>query len=87
MDFIFLMHLTGLTWGNLSSHLSTLEEAGYVHIQKQFVEKKSHTMIELTDQGRHALQHGDVIALDGFDQVFGIPLPARARHDQLRSDL
>lgn len=56
VDFIFLMRLTGLTWGNLSSHLSTLEEAGYVHIQKQFVEKKSHTMIELTDKGRRSFR-------------------------------
>jgi DNA-binding transcriptional ArsR family regulator len=50
------MRLTGLTWGNLSSHLSTLEEAGYVHIEKQFVQKKSHTMIELTDEGRRAFK-------------------------------
>jgi DNA-binding MarR family transcriptional regulator len=56
VDFIFLMRLTGLTWGNLSSHLSTLEEAGYVHIEKQFVQKKSHTMIELTDKGRRAFK-------------------------------
>ena len=56
VDFIFLMRLTGLTWGNLSSHLSTLEEAGYVNIQKQFVQKKSHTMIDLTDQGRRAFR-------------------------------
>jgi DNA-binding transcriptional ArsR family regulator len=56
VDFIFLMRLTGLTWGNLSSHLSTLEEAGYVHIEKQFVQKKSHTMIELTDEGRRAFK-------------------------------
>lgn len=50
------MRLTGLTWGNLSSQLSTLEEAGYVHIQKQFLEKKSHTMIELTDKGRRSFR-------------------------------
>jgi DNA-binding transcriptional ArsR family regulator len=55
-DFIFLMRLTGLTWGNLSSHLSKLEEAGYVETEKEFVNKKPHTMIHLTDQGRAALQ-------------------------------
>ena len=56
VDFIFLMRLTGLTWGNLSSHLSTLEEAGYVNIEKQFIQKKSHTMANLTDKGRQAFK-------------------------------
>lgn len=56
VDFIFLMRLTGLTWGNLSSHLSTLEENGYVNIEKQFIQKKSHTMVNLTDKGRQAFR-------------------------------
>jgi len=56
VDFIFLMRLTGLTRGNLSSHLSTLEEAEYVHIEKQFIQKKSHTMISLTEKGRQAFK-------------------------------
>ena len=56
VDFIFLMRLTGLTWGNLSSHLSTLEEAEYVNIEKQFIQKKSHTMVNLTDKGRQAFR-------------------------------
>lgn len=55
-DFVFLMRLTGLTWGNLSSHLSKLEEAGYVAIDKSFVGKKSHTMIRLTAAGRDAFR-------------------------------
>ena len=56
VDFIFLMRLTGLTWGNLSSHLSTLEKAEYVQIEKQFIKKKSHTMVRLTDNGRQAFK-------------------------------
>ena len=56
VDFIFLMRLTGLTWGNLSSHLSKLEEAKYVNIEKQFIQKKSHTMVNLTDKGRQAFR-------------------------------
>ena len=56
VDFIFLMRLTGLTWGNLSSHLSTLEEAGYVNIEKRFVQKKSHTLVNLTEKGRQAFR-------------------------------
>ncbi len=56
-DFNFLMNQTGLTWGNLSSHLTKLEEAGYVHIEKEFVDKKPHTMLSLTDEGRKAFDH------------------------------
>ncbi len=55
-DFIFLMNLTDLTWGNLSSHLSKLEEAGYVEIEKTFVNKKSHTMVQLSAEGREAFR-------------------------------
>lgn len=53
-DYVFLMQNTGLTWGNLSSHLSKLESAGYVEITKEFVERKPHTMIKLTPEGRSA---------------------------------
>ncbi len=56
-DFIFLMNLTDLTWGNISSHLSKLEEAGYVEIEKTFVNKKSHTMVQLSEKGRQAFQN------------------------------
>ncbi len=53
-DYVFLMQNTDLTWGNLSSHLSKLEEAGYVEMVKDFVDRKPHTMIKLTDAGRSA---------------------------------
>jgi DNA-binding MarR family transcriptional regulator len=55
-DFLFLMHQTGLTPGNLSSHTSKLEAAGYVEIVKEFVDRKPHTMLRLTDAGRGAFQ-------------------------------
>jgi DNA-binding MarR family transcriptional regulator len=55
-DFTFLMNQTGLTWGNLSSHLSKLEEAGYVEVEKEFKGKKPHTMLHLTDEGREAFR-------------------------------
>lgn len=53
-DFLFLMRQTGLTFGNLSSHLSKLEKADYVKIKKEFIGKKPHTMLELTKKGRDA---------------------------------
>jgi len=55
-DFLFLQRQTGLTWGNLSSHLSKLEAAGYVAIEKEFLDKKPHTTLHLTDKGRTAFQ-------------------------------
>lgn len=53
-DFTFLQTQTGLTWGNLSSHINKLETAGYVAVEKEFVGKKPHTMLHLTDKGRVA---------------------------------
>jgi DNA-binding transcriptional ArsR family regulator len=53
-DATFLVNRTGLTWGNLSSHVSRLEEAGYVAVEKTFQGRKPLTMIELTEKGRAA---------------------------------
>jgi DNA-binding MarR family transcriptional regulator len=55
-DFTFLMRQTGLTWGNLSSHMSKLEAAGYIEVEKEFVDKKPRTMLRLTDEGRAAFR-------------------------------
>jgi DNA-binding MarR family transcriptional regulator len=56
IDFVYLKRVTGMTWGNLSTHLSKLEEAGYITIRKTFKEKKPNTMIQLTDEGRQAFR-------------------------------
>jgi DNA-binding transcriptional ArsR family regulator len=53
-DFLFMMRQTGLTFGNLSAHMSKLEEAGYIKIIKEFIGKKPHTMLKLTEKGRIA---------------------------------
>ena len=55
-DFTFLVLTTGLTRGNLSANLRKLEEAGYVTIEKSFVNRVSRTMIQLTDHGKMALK-------------------------------
>jgi DNA-binding MarR family transcriptional regulator len=55
-DYVFLMRLTGLTWGNLSTHLTKLEKAGYIAINKEFKGKKPHTTLSLTKQGRIAFR-------------------------------
>jgi len=54
-DFLFLKGQTGMTKGNLSSHTARLEAAGYIDIEKEFVEKTPRTVYRLTEAGREAL--------------------------------
>jgi DNA-binding transcriptional ArsR family regulator len=56
-DFVFLQRTTGLTKGNLSSHLAKLEEAGLVTIEKRFVRKKPNTKVALTAIGTERIAH------------------------------
>lgn len=51
-DFLFLQRMTGLSKGNLSSHLAKLGDAGLVLIIKSFVGKIPHTRVALTSEGR-----------------------------------
>jgi DNA-binding MarR family transcriptional regulator len=51
----YLLRQTGLTWGNLGSHLGKLEDAGYVTVAKGFNGRKPETTISLTEVGRAAL--------------------------------
>ncbi len=55
-DFLFLQRQTGLTWGNLSSHLTKLEAAEYINVKKEFLDRKPHTVLQLTNKGRTAFQ-------------------------------
>ena len=54
-DFVFLQRATGLTKGNLSSHLAKLEAAGLVTIKKRFVHKKPNTNVALTAVGKQRI--------------------------------
>ena len=54
-NFIFLRESTGATDGNLSTHLSKLEEAGYIKIHKTYQGKKPQTVYSVTEKGRDAL--------------------------------
>ena len=55
-DFLYLLRATGLTKGNLSSHLARLETAGYISISKEFVGKTPRTVCRLTEEGMDALE-------------------------------
>lgn len=54
-DFRYLHQSTGLTKGNLSVHLSRLEDAGYIAIEKSFRGKYPLTICRLTGHGREVL--------------------------------
>ena len=56
LDYVFLKNQTGLSWGNLSTHLTKLEQAGYLKIEKGYQGKKPQSKIQLTPQGREAFK-------------------------------
>ena len=66
-DFLFLMRQTGMTKGNLSSHMSRLEGAGYIEVVKDYIGRKRHTMLRLTRKGREAFREYS----RGMKKVFG----------------
>jgi DNA-binding MarR family transcriptional regulator len=66
IDFVYLKRVTNLSWGNLSKHLTKLEEAGYVMMEKTFENKKPKTLIWLSDEGREAFQQYK----DNLQQIF-----------------
>ena len=68
-DFLFLMRQTGLTEGNLSSHMTKLEKAGYVAVEKSFVGRRPHTMLRLTEAGRAAFRQYHRLMKQIFDEL------------------
>ena len=55
-DFLYLQHETQMNKGTLSSHLSRLEEAGYVEVVKTYRGKIPQTLLSLTPAGRSAFE-------------------------------
>lgn len=55
-DFVYLQRECGLTQGNLSSHLTRLEETSYLSISKTFKGKYPLTLCRLTKKGRQAFE-------------------------------
>jgi len=55
-DYLFLQRLTGLTGGNLSSHIAKLEEGGLIQVEKRFVDKRPNTQVQITEKGRVAIE-------------------------------
>jgi len=65
VDFTYLRDLLDVTDGNLGAHLRKLEEAGYISVNKVFVERKPHTYISATAEGRKVFQE-HVAALESI---------------------
>ena len=55
-DFVFLSRQTGFSAGNISSHMTRLEDAGYVAVDKGFAGKRPRTVYRLTETGREAFE-------------------------------
>jgi DNA-binding PadR family transcriptional regulator len=55
-DFTFISNAAGLTRGNLSANLSKLEEAGYIKIEKKFIERVPKTIVSISEDGEEALE-------------------------------
>ncbi|MCK4420171.1 transcriptional regulator [candidate division WOR-3 bacterium] len=55
-DFNFILRMSGLTRGNLSRHLSKLEDAGYLGVKKQFLGKIPNTVYSLSKKGRKSYE-------------------------------
>ena len=56
VDFTYLRDLLEVTDGNLGAHLRKLEEAGYISVNKVFVERKPHTYVSATPEGRRVFR-------------------------------
>ncbi len=56
LEFVRLKSIVGATEGNLGAHITTLEEAGYAEVEKDFVGKKPRTRIRLSKKGRRAFE-------------------------------
>ncbi|MHC4574748.1 MAG: winged helix-turn-helix domain-containing protein [Planctomycetota bacterium] len=54
VDFVHLRKILNLTDGNLGAHLTKLEDAGYIKIEKTFIARKPRTFISVTGKGRDA---------------------------------
>jgi DNA-binding MarR family transcriptional regulator len=65
VDFSYLRDLLQVTDGNLGAHLRKLEEAGYIAVNKIFVERKPHTYVSATAAGRKVFQE-HVAALESI---------------------
>jgi DNA-binding transcriptional ArsR family regulator len=68
-DATFLVNATGLTWGNLATHLRKLEDHGYVDIHKGYRGRKPHTEVSLSDEGRTAFHRYRTLITEALNDL------------------
>lgn len=69
LEFVRLKAIVGATEGNLGAHITTLEEAGYVAVAKDFVGKRPRTRVSMTPQGRRAFE----VYVAYLQEIIGAP--------------
>lgn len=74
LEFVRLKQIVGATEGNLGAHITTLENAGYVAVKKDFNGKRPRTRVGMTKTGRRAFEDyvsylRDIIDQDGGDHA------------------
>lgn len=67
LEFVKLKSIVGATEGNLGAHITTLENAGYVGVEKDFADKRPRTRVSLTREGRRAFEAYVVYLRDILD--------------------
>ncbi len=67
-DFLYVLDETGMSKGNLSSHMTKLEEAGFVAVEKVFLEKIPRTVYQLTEEGLGALDAHRKVLLEALKE-------------------
>ena len=55
ITFTFIVDKTGATRGNISVQISKLEEAGYLSVKKEFIDRRPHTSMSITEGGLQAM--------------------------------
>ena len=65
VNFNELKELIQVTDGNLASHLKTLEESGYIKVQKGFIGRKTNTTYRVTRSGEKAFK----LHLDALEEM------------------
>jgi DNA-binding MarR family transcriptional regulator len=69
LEFVRLKTIVGATEGNLGAHIATLDEAGYLNVEKDFHAKRPRTRVALTKDGRRAFEDyvADLRSIIGAD--------------------
>lgn len=67
IEFVRLRKLVDATEGNLGAHIQTLEQAGYVAVEKDFAENRPRTRVKLSKQGRRAFEDYTVFLRELID--------------------